>query len=323
MARTPTSPRPRRLATLALALISTVAAGGGLAACGGSSDGAEPPAAPTLDVADDDIVWQEVTYGGLVVAEAAASEVPAVQILGDGRIFVSEPSDPPASARAAEVRTGTVDRNVLADFLADAEGSGLFEPDVDFGEPGTTGLTTTSVNLFRGDIPLIVSVDGLDLDADGPGSLDAAQADRREELRALMARARDLAGDLQPLVPEAVRVTLLPEAPSTAPPPEADGAPAWPGPPIEEIESHVGHSHDGEETGGEGEAHEGDEAEDHADEPHADGALPCLPVEGEDAATLDDAAAANPTSWWRMDDGSRRQLIVAPILPGDEECPAD
>lgn len=318
------------LARLALGLVAATIATGGLAACSNpSDDDAGPAATPAPAVADDDIVWQELTFGGSIGPEAAASEVPAVQILGDGRVFVTEPTEPSASARAAVVRSGTVEPDVLADFLADAEASGLFEPGVDFGDPGTTDLATTSVNLFRGDIPLIVSVGGLDLDADGPGSLDAAQVDRREQLRALMAQARELADDLQPVVPEAVRVTLLPEAPATSPPPTADGAPAWPGPPIEEIESHVGHTHDGEETddahegeGHEDESHE-DDGEEHADEPPADGALPCLPVEGDEAAALDEAAAANPTSWWRLDDGSLRQLIVAPILPGDEPCPAD
>lgn len=246
---------------------------------------------PTADPpGDDEIVWQEFTRGGFVPSEFAAGQVPAVTIYADGRVILTSDdadlgADRPAGLEEAQIAEGDLDR-----FLAEAADSGLFEPDADFGDPMVTDQPSTSVTLRSGDAPRTVDVYALDFELDpSVGGVTADQSARRDRLKALLEQARDLAIDPQPYVPERVRATLITYASDVGSEPEAID---WPGPPLSAFP-----------------------------DPQSDGAnSTCLVVEGPDAAAVSAAAAENPDRTWAID-GEVRQIVVAPLVPGQEGCP--
>lgn len=284
--------------TCALGLLAVLALGAAGCGASGGPDAVDDPrpsttatSQPTADPADaDEVVWQESTGGGFVPTEYALTEVPDVTIYADGRIFVTVLDADGNTPRPVSLEEAQVDPEVLADFLVDAEASGLFAPGTDFGSPGVTDQASTTVTLREDGPPQTVSVYalGFDASADQPGGVTAEQTTRRQALTELLAQARALAEDAEPWVPDRIRATLLEFGPGVELPADA---PAWPGPPLDAFPAS---------TDGSGQS--------------------CLVIEGAEAAAITTAAADDEAALWDVG-GEIRQIVTAPLLPGQEGCP--
>lgn len=270
----------------------------GVAGCGASTgpEAIEDPrpstttSRPPADLPNgDEIVWQEFTGGGFVPAEYALSEVPDVMIYADGRIIRSVDADR-STLQPVALEEAKVPARELSTFLQDAADSGLFEPGTDFGQPAVTDMASTSVTLRVGDRPRSVDVYALGFDIDPSfGDVTQDQIDRRDQLSKLVAKARSLALDPSPYVPERIRANLVAHGSQI----DAGAAPRdWPGPPLASFPT-----------------------------PPADGpGTSCLVIEGPEAAAVNEAAAQNEGAFWTID-GEVHQIVTAPLVPGAEGCP--
>lgn len=289
-------PTPRTAALVLGGLLLTA-----VAACGASSgsDGTDDPrptttstAQPVDDLDADSVVWQEDEAGGFVPLEYSSGRVPTVTIYADGRIFVqvADPSGRAGGPVALEQRQ--IPDHELDAFLAHADASGLFEPGTDFGSPGVTDQTSTTVTLRTGDTPKQIDVYALDLAYDAPeGDVTDQQATRREQLLELLAAARELGTADEPYVPDRVRAEML--DPSVVVSPPTSGTP-WPGPPFSVFP-----------------------------EPVEGASSSCLVIEGPEAEATYRAAQARPDNSdhaWDLD-GDIRTVVLTPLLPGQEGCP--
>jgi len=292
------------LALAVAALVATVA----LAGCGSgeervdTGDGASPTTEATTvpepggrdPVYDaDQIVFQAQTGGGFVPMQAAATELPEVTVYGDGRVLVTEARDDRPFDVSPRLLLANASDEALRSLLSDAERSGLFADDVDFGQPMATDLPTTTVTLHTTGPAVHASAYALGFTQAPGGGITDAQAERRAALRELIDAARALGEDGEPWTPDRVRATLFDPAGSqregtipTAP---------WPGPPFDSFPASM-----------------------------PEGAVArCLVIEGEAASTVWAAASERDSSWWTdpADRAVERQIVVVPVLPGTEGCP--
>lgn len=272
----------RRVATCSLALLLAAAAG---CSTSGSNEGAEPPtsggsATSTTSPVEDDAPG--VVWQEVTQNEFAAEPpVPSVVIYEDGRLFRGTTD----GGGVRVIETGTVEPAALEAFLDEAASSELFENGVDFGEADPSMSLSTDVS---------ARIDGVLRTASVPfdaSDQTSEQAARQAELEALADRAADLATDVEPWTPDRVRATTSPGILSSLDPDliETMEPAPWPGPPFDAF-------------------------------PEPDGGLSCLVIEGDDAATVFEAAADNVAGFWTEGDDVW-QIVVTPMLPGQEGCP--
>lgn len=295
----------RRVVDLTLALILVF--GLVATACGSSSDDRDPtePIATTIPdgaedarFPDDQIVWQARTTGGLVPQVAWAAQRPSLTIYGDGRFFVIAPGHNRRFDQPLQFRFGTVDRDDLAVFVAQAHASGLFEPDLSLGTPDVADMASTSVLLHGEGEPLRISAYALG------GRFDTDLADdvvrSRETLRRLLSAAEALVEQPEPMTPDRIRVLQLPDDATYERKPDADPEAepvTWPGP-------------DPSTFTGRGPSDNGTTA-----------VLGCTEVAGDEAGELFEAASENPLPTWDVD-GQIRVIVVVALLPGEVACGA-
>lgn len=293
----------RRAVDLALALI--VCLGLAASACGSGSDDRSatepvdttiPDGADQARFPDDQIVWQARSAGGLVPQVAWAAQRPSLTIYGDGRFFLVAPGRDPRFDQPIELRSGTVDRDDLAVFVAQAMASGLFDPDTTLDAPEEPDMATTSVVLHGTGEPLTLSAYALG------GRFDVGLSDAavrlRETLRRLLASAEALVPEPEPWTPDRVRVLRLPDDATFEPKPEADpeAEPVeWPG------ADPATFDRSGPDEGG------------------STTVLGCAEVTGPQAEELFRAAAENPLPTWDVD-GETRVIVVVALLPGEAAC---
>ncbi|MBX3314300.1 MAG: hypothetical protein KF906_08260 [Actinobacteria bacterium] len=287
---------------MALAVLGLVI---GVVACGSSSEGRSPiePIDTTIPedasaarFPKDQIVWQVHTAGGLVPEVSWAAQRPTLTIYGDGRAFIVAPGLDRRYDQPIELRSGTVARDDLAVFVAQAEASGLFEPDVDLGTPDVTDMATTTVVLHGGGDPQSVSAYALG------GRFDADLSDdlvrRRETLRRLLSSAEALVDEPEAWTPSRVRVLRLADDATYEAKPDADPdaePPEWSGPDLDAFGALASGS-DGSET-----------------------VLGCTEVDGSAAGDLFDAAKDNPLPRWKVG-GIERTIVVVALLPDEPAC---
>jgi len=293
----------RRTLDLALALIVVV--GLAVAACGSGKGGRSPDEPVETTIPDgaekarfprDQIVWQARTTGGLVPQVAWAAQRPSLTIYGDGRFFVAAPGLDRRFDQPIQLRHGTVDREDLAVFVAQAQASGLFDADVELGSPDVTDMASTTVLLHGTGDAVRISAYALGgrFDTDLPS--DAVR--NRETLRRLLSSAEELVPEPASWSPTRVRVLRLPDDATFEPKPDADpdAEPAvWPG--------------DDPTT---------------FDQPApadigSTSILGCTEVTGAAAGELFDAALGNPLPTWDVG-GHVRTIVVVALLPDEPAC---
>jgi hypothetical protein len=249
--------------------------------------GATRPTGPTTSTGSDEVVWQQLLTSDVA---GALEPVPLVTIYDDGRIFTTESGGGFVTA----LDLGTVPPAELEQFLADAAASGLFDPGADFGSTGRASSVGLAVSARIDGVTRTASVTDPDLAEVTPGGeLTEAQAGRRRDLLALTERARDLAEGSAPWPPDRIVARAAPDADAGSLAPgltdQLEPRP-WPGPPFDTF-ADVG----------------------------ADWGA-CLVIGGEEAAAVVRSAEANVTGFYR--DGDQIwQILVQPLLPGQEGCP--
>lgn len=273
--------------------------------CGSSSEGRSPtePIETTIPEGAEDvrfprdqIVWQAQTTGGLVTQVSWAAQRPSLTIYGDGRAYIVAPGLDRRYDQPIELRIGTIAREDLAVFVAQAEASGLFEPDADLGKPDITDMAMTSVMLHGSGDPL--EIDAYALGGRFDADLTDDQIRVRETLRRLLSSAEELVAEPETWTPTRIRLLRLPDTATFDPKPDADPEaepPPWPGPALSTFEVP--------------------DPEDEA----ADTVLGCTEVEGSEARELFEAALENPLPRWD-DDGSVRTVIAVALLPDEPAC---
>lgn len=293
--------------TIDVALVLIVVLGLTVAACGSGDGGpaADEPVETSIpaDAGEarypaDQVVWQARTTGGLVPQVAWAAQRPSLTIYGDGRFFVAAPGLDRRFDQPIELRRGTVDREDLAIFVAQAEASGLFEADVELGSPDVPDMASTAVHLHGGGDAIEISAYALGgrFDTD----LSSESVRNRETLRRLLSAGEGLVAQPDRWSPTRVRVLHLPDDATFDPKPDGDvdddAEPvAWPGPALDRIDDPAPPEIGSTTVRG------------------------CTEVTGSDAADLFDAALENPLPIWDVD-GDVSTIVVVALLPDEQAC---
>lgn len=89
------------------------------------------------------VVFMVSSGGGLVPPIVYALDSPSLVIYGDGRILSAVNAT--TSGVPARYRITRVDPLAVASFVSETEGSGIINPDKDFGMPGVTDMDSTTV----------------------------------------------------------------------------------------------------------------------------------------------------------------------------------
>lgn len=246
----------------------------------------------TADLPADQVVWQELTSGGSGPAAARAAEVPTVTIYADGRIFVVDPQATPHFDKPVPMLVGTVAPERLEGFLDDVRITGLLAGDVDYGEPSIAEFPTTTVTYHAIGTPKSIEVYALGIeqgDSAARDSLTDRQVQARQQLSAMLLSAGTMSTDLEPWTPQEVHATMFnPDGIATV---DENYSAPWPGPGFDEFPAFE----PGQTTS-------------------------CLLLGGDDAVAVYEAATLNPGSTWTSGE-DLRQIVVAPVLPGEEGCP--
>lgn len=270
----------RRSATMVLAGLL-------LAGCGLPLPGR--PAVTPVPLPPDRLVMSVESYSPLAPELYDALTGPALAVYGDGRVFTYRDdrahSDTPAAY--AVVSAGP---DAAARLAAKAEASGLFDADVEYGDPDWTDLPATVVTLHGASGPGKATVMGYDETYDRDVSFGERRL--RRQLQALVDEARRLRGDAAVTDYQVERVAVREFEPVY---PMDDEVPQpWPGPDPGTFLSPTGQGY---------------------------GVVACGVLTGEPARTAYAQARANPGQVWKVGP-KHRYLAVVPILPGWEACPA-
>lgn len=225
----------------------------------------------------DQMVFMVMSSGGMIPAVLAAMQSPSLAVYGDGRVLTALPA-PALDLVPDRYQSASTDPAAVRDFIASARSGGLFTG-TDFGSPRVTDLATTTVLLRDESGPVQVRAYALDPQFDA--GLTAAQRDARSRLRALIAAAHALSGSA-PAVPYSPdRVSVVEPLPGRN---EEPAGTAWPGPaPASFMISGTTRRF-----------------------------AACGELSGPQAATVYQAALANPGARWLVDGGTR-VLAVNPL----------
>jgi hypothetical protein len=152
-----------------------VTLGGSIASTVSPSAGAEP-------------VIQVDTHGGFVPLEIVQGNLPEVTVTADGRVITQKPGG--AYDRMARLRIARIDDARLAELLDQAREIGLLDESgaVDYGTPGVTDMTDTTVTITVDRDTVSTSVYALTFDSQ---DLTGDQQANREALEAFIADVAD------------------------------------------------------------------------------------------------------------------------------------
>ncbi len=143
-----------QIVTLVLAAASLVAIVLTVAACGGTEPGGEgsstSSAGPDGSIAHptgaNEVVLQVTVGGGFVPVEYNLTLVPQFSLYGDGTVIVAGPVPAIYPGPALpNLQTTVVSEEATQAILSAAKEAGLFDPTVDYGQPGITDVATTTI----------------------------------------------------------------------------------------------------------------------------------------------------------------------------------
>ena len=237
----------------------------------------------------DRLVLSVQSYSPLAGELYDALTGPALAVYGDGRVFTYR-DDRAHLTTPAVYAVATAGPDAAARLAAEAEASGLFDPDVEYGYPDPTDLPATVVTLHGASGPRTVTVSGYDDTFDKYVSF--GQRRLRRQLRALVDRAREVRGDGVPIDYQVERVAVREFDPTY--PMDNEVPQPWPGPDPDTVLAPTGQGY---------------------------GVIACGVLTAEPARTAYAMALTNPGQTWSIG-AKQRNLAVVPILPGHEPCPA-
>jgi hypothetical protein len=160
-------------------LIPVVTAALVLAACGGSASNGSGPSPPSG--AAGEVVVRVVTEGGFAAESREPARLPDLSVFADGRVINEGPTTleypGPALPNLEEFRLTRVGLDLVVD---EARAAGLLnDPHPDYGDPGITDQSTTTVTVRVDGTTRQVDVYALEFD-------DGLTAEQRENRRRLL-----------------------------------------------------------------------------------------------------------------------------------------
>ncbi len=191
---------PRRTATLPLAAALLLAVVLISAACGAANpgDGSGSTSTTGTDGAishptgANEIVLQVTHGGGFVPVEYNLTMVPQFSLYGDGRVIVSGPViaiyPPPA---LPNLQTTVISEESVQAILSAAREAGLFDPTVDYGQPGITDVGTTTIVINADGTTYRSDIYALGMES-GAGGLTLEQQQARAAIDELRNKLIDL-----------------------------------------------------------------------------------------------------------------------------------
>ena len=229
-------------------------------------------------------VIQVDSHGGFVPVEIVQGNVPEVTVTTDGRVITKNEGG--AFDRMTRLRVAQIDDERIQELLDEAREIGLLDDDSrDYGSPGVTDMTDTTLTITVGDKTFSTTVYALSF---ASNDLSAEQRANREALQAFINDVRD-ASPRRPY--EMKRLAVL--ATSVLADPVADGAATVVEWPLDDLA-----------TAGES----------------AQLAERCFIVSGDDLdAVLPLARRARFGTLWRSAESDWR-LVFRPLLPHERTC---
>ncbi len=268
------------------AVLTTMVAGL-LAGCGLPLAG--KPDVPPVPLPGDQLVMSVQSYSPLAPELYDALAGPALAVYGDGRVLTYRENGAPTDTPAAYA-VATAGPDAAARLAAEAEATGLFDPDVEYGYPDPTDVPATVVTLQGASGPREVTVSGYDDSFDKYVSFGERRL--RRKLRALVDQARELRGDAARVDYQVERVAVR-EFESVYPLDNEMPHP-WPGPDPGTFLGPTGQGY---------------------------GVVACGVLTAGSAQAAYTKALTNPGQVWLVGQ-QKRYLAVVPILPGYDPCPA-
>jgi hypothetical protein len=137
-----------------MAAVSLVAIVLTVAACGGTEPGGEggstsstgPGGSIAHPTGANEVVLQVTVGGGFVPVEYNLTLVPQFSLYGDGTVIVAGPVPAIYPGPALpNLQTTVISEEAMQAILSAAKEAGLFDPTVDYGQPGITDVATTTI----------------------------------------------------------------------------------------------------------------------------------------------------------------------------------
>jgi hypothetical protein len=125
-----------------------------VAACGGTEPGGEgsstsstgPGGSIAHPTEANEVVLQVTAGGGFVPVEYNLTLVPQFSLYGDGTVIVAGPVPAIYPGPALpNLQTTVISEEAMQAILSAAKEAGLFDPTVDYGQPGITDVATTTI----------------------------------------------------------------------------------------------------------------------------------------------------------------------------------
>ncbi len=184
----------RRFAMIiaASALVGAIVAFGA-AGCGGSDGGTDTTAAPGDSIVHpsgaNEIVLQVFSHDGFVPVSYSLTQLPEFTLYGDGTVIVTGPTIAiyPGPAMP-NLQTTKISAEAVQAILSAAREVGLFDNEVDYGQPGITDMPATSIVINADETTYRSDIYALGMEA-GAGGLTMEQQQAR-------AAVNDLTGKL-------------------------------------------------------------------------------------------------------------------------------
>jgi hypothetical protein len=277
----------------------------GLVACGDDSSGVDAGGGAP-DGGGPTLVLRMEMGGGFLPPDAALRSLPALSVYSDGLVLTPAPMieiyPPPA---VPGLVASHLSEDALADLLADARDSGVFEVE-DFGQPSVADAGTTVFTLTEDGETRRSEVYALGEGFEGDG-LSADQREARRKAFALEERLGEIPGSGDEELWEPDRVAVFVFGPAEAEEPPLDEPP-----PDEPTIQEPGGGEADWPAGLAGLASFGDEYDVWPG--------PCRVFEGPDSDTVLAAARqTNTLTAWKSGDASYR-IGIRPLLPDETTC---
>ena len=197
--------RPSRMPLTLIASVALLLAALTLTACGssgsGGSDGEDGDTTTTTGSSaegivhpkgPDEIVVRVETGGGFVPVEYNLTATPEFSLYGDGRVIETGPTILIYPGPALpNLQTTVISEEAIQGILEAAREAGLFDPTIDYGQPGITDVGTTTFTINADGQTYRTDIYALGME-EGAGGLTMEQQQARAAVSDFRAKLMDL-----------------------------------------------------------------------------------------------------------------------------------